>query len=228
MQKYDFMQTKVIETADGSKTLYVPGLKEHYHSVNGAVQESRHVFIGAGLAYLKKKEVRVFEMGFGTGLNALLSLEYAEQNGKKIDYETVEKYPVEPEILADLDYPSFLSLNADFRAYYEKIMESEWGRRIDISPGFRLAKFEQSIDSFQFSSCYDVVYYDAFAPAVQPELWTPERFEAIAEVINPGGIFVTYCAKGEVRRNLAKCGLETERLPGPPGKREMLRAQKPY
>lgn len=207
-------------TADGSHTIYLPEMDEHYHSVNGAMQESLHVFIEGALAQCSQKEISVLELGFGTGLNALLTALDAESRDTKIHYTTLEKFPLPDTILSGLNYGGV------HPGLFRAIHEAEWEVPVAVTPRFTLHKIRTDFRDYPFSGRHDVVYYDAFAPGKQPEVWTPELFFRIAEAMNPGGILTTYCAKGGVRRMMQAAGLTTERAPGPPGKREMLRARK--
>ncbi|OFX19901.1 MAG: hypothetical protein A2033_00450 [Bacteroidetes bacterium GWA2_31_9] len=215
---------KIINTADGSNSLYNDIINESYHSVNGAIQESQHVFINAGLSQFSKKEISIFEVGFGTGLNALLSYIFAENNSKKIIYNSIELFPLKRELYAQLNYANILGQN--YSHIYLKINESQWNTNINISDYFSLNKIHDDIRTVELSGKYDLVYFDAFSPQVEPELWTYEIFEKLYSSMNMNSIFVTYCAKGDVRRNLQKAGFNVERIPGPAGKREMLRALK--
>lgn len=213
----------VIEkTADGSDTLFVPSIDEHYHSIHGAKQESLHVFIAAGLDQLKKTTLNIFEVGFGTGLNALLSFEYAEKNNLTINYHTVELYPIEEDLIEQLSYNTTDSA-------FQKIHHCDWNKEILISTHFCLKKIEANFSlNYEsiLSDSYDIIFFDAFAPDKQPEMWTQEIFNTLFLHTNNGGILSTYCAKGSVRRMLQQAGYIVERLAGPPGKREMLRATK--
>jgi tRNA U34 5-methylaminomethyl-2-thiouridine-forming methyltransferase MnmC len=220
------MRTQLTSTSDGSSTLFVPELKEHYHSINGAVQESMHVFIEAGFKACEKKSLSIFEMGFGTGLNTLLTYLEAGKHAIDVNYFTLEKYPLTPELVAALNYPAFLQLSTTDHDSFLKMHSCEWNRSIEISAKFRLCKSDGSLLEFNPDQKFDLVYFDAFAPEVQPELWKEEIFRRLYESLTPGGIFITYCAKGQVRRDLQSCGFTVERLPGPPGKREMLRGSK--
>jgi tRNA U34 5-methylaminomethyl-2-thiouridine-forming methyltransferase MnmC len=212
-------------TNDGSATLYVPDLNEHYHSINGAVQESEHVFIGMGLKGINKKDVRVFEFGFGTGLNALLTLLSAKDYS--IIYHTMELYPLSWSIVKRLGYEEFLGLSEENRVVFKKMHQTQWEKETSIRTKFAIKKINASILKYPLEENYDLVYYDAFAPDVQPELWDEEIFSRIYNSMNPDGRLVTYCAKGEVRRKLQRVGFSVERLPGPPGKWEMMRAVRP-
>ena len=218
------MNTKLRKTSDGSYTLYSPSLDEHYHSVHGAVTESMHVFIGAGLNHCKKEEVRLLEIGLGTGLNAILTFIHAKD--KKIYYHAIEKYPPDNELIRQLDYSNFLSLDTNQSDVYFRLHDLSWNVEHKISPGFTFIKYKEDIKDIRLKDSFDVIYFDAFAPQVQPEMWENELFDKLYKHTNIGGVMVTYCAKGEVRRKMQKSGFAVERLQGPPGKREMLRAIK--
>lgn len=218
---------RIIEvTADGSHTLFVPSLNEHYHSVNGAIQESEHIFIQAGLKEMKKKEIRILEIGFGTGLNALLSLRYADSAPiKKIYYSTVERFPLGRDITDKLNHGK--SMGDTAQTWFQAIHAAEWGRPTAITERFILHKIEGDSNHSPLPSRIDLIYFDAFAPDKQPEMWEPAIFERLYDLASPGAIIVTYCAKGEVRRRMIDAGFKMERLPGPVGKRHMLRGVKP-
>ncbi|MDR3338490.1 MAG: tRNA (5-methylaminomethyl-2-thiouridine)(34)-methyltransferase MnmD [Candidatus Symbiothrix sp.] len=214
------MKKVIIEsTADGSSTLFVPELDEHYHSINGAMQESRHVYIEAGFNQCMKPEIHVLEFGFGTGLNALLTALEAEKRKVKVFYTGLEKFPLPQEIVEKLNYPG------TDRDLYPTIHQSEWAFPVQLTPFFNLCKIQTDFSDFDFPEFYDVVYYDAFAPDKQPEVWSQELFDKVFSSMNPGGMLTTYCAKGSVRRMMLQAGFCVERLPGPPGKREMLRVK---
>ena len=212
-------------TADGSHTLYIPEMEEHYHSVNGAIQESLHVYIEAGLNHCKKETVNVLEFGFGTGLNAFLTIIEAEKRHLKINYTTIEKYPLPSSIINQLNYTK--RFPEKFQPNFDKIHFCEWGNFVKISDNFQIKKVQADFSDFQFEDNYDVIFYDAFAPDKQQEVWSQEIFNKIFSHTNPEGILTTYCAKGNIRRMLQAAGFQTERIPGPPGKREMLRAISP-
>lgn len=209
-------------TRDGSRTLFHPVLNERYHSVHGAVAESRHVFLGAGFRAIKKPHVDVLELGLGTGLNMLLTWIEAERLGVRVNYDAIEPLPLDPDILSDLDHCSSLSATERSKAFMG-MMQAPFNAR-SSQPGFHFRMLRD--DSVLTSSAYDVVYFDAFAPAHQPELWTIPVFERMHTLLRPTGVLVTYCAKGAVRRSMQQAGFLVERLPGPPGKKEMLRAVK--
>lgn len=226
---YNMMSVKTLleKTKDGSHTLFVPELNEHYHSVNGAVQESRHVFIEAGLHACKKEEIRVFEVGFGTGLNALLACFEVGQSIKKIDYASIELFPISIQLANSLNYPAIFEDGQ--KSIFKNMHLCKWNQRVNISEQFSLTKIQADISDYAFADAqrFDVVFFDAFAPEKQPDLWNRQVFQKMFDALVPEGILVTYCAKGAVRRMLQACGFAVERLPGPPGKREMLRARRP-
>ncbi|MDR0729561.1 MAG: tRNA (5-methylaminomethyl-2-thiouridine)(34)-methyltransferase MnmD [Prevotellaceae bacterium] len=221
---------RIVSTADGSHTLYLPALNEHYHSVNGAVQESRHVFIAAGFRYICKDTPRtsrrILEVGFGTGLNALLTMLEAEHSGTDIYYEAIEKYPLPPEIVASLNYAEALHLPDSRR--YMCLHNLAWERRQQLSPHFSLCKHRADLRAYEPDGLFDGIYFDAFAPDVHPELWTMTIFRKLYDSLSDGGALVTYSAKGAVKTALRQAGFELRRLPGAAGKRHMLRAVKPH
>lgn len=218
------MHSELLITSDGSHTLFVPEIDESYHSTHGAIQESRHIFIEAGLKQCTKSEISVLEIGFGTGLNAFLTLLEAEKCNQKIHFTTLEMYPVSVEKALQLNYPEELA--QEDRANFEKMHTSTWNEEIQITPYFTLNKIETDFTSYTFEEKFDVVFFDAFSPEKQPEMWTQKQFEKIYASCNSGAILITYCAKGTVRRAMQAAGFAVERLPGPKGKREILRCLK--
>jgi len=213
------------KTSDGSDTLYSTEMNESYHSLNGAIQESRHIFIEAGLHQVKRQNIRIFEVGFGTGLNALLTWDEARKNSLNVKYDAIELFPVTDAMTESLNYPAFgPNLPADA---FIRLHNTPWNREEALeSDCFYLNKIQGDFTNFIFTDKYDLVYFDAFAPDKQPEMWEENIFLKIFNALNDTGILVTYSAKGEVRRRLLRCGFNVERIPGPPGKREMLRAEK--
>jgi len=212
-------------TADGSDTLFSADMDESYHSVNGAAQESRHVFIEAGLHQINKQSIKIFEVGFGTGLNALITWGEARKNNIQIDYDAIEAFPVSKEIIDTLNYKD-LEPTLPSEAF-QNLHETQWNHRVILKENrFSLLKLQGDFTCFDFGQNYDLVYFDAFAPDKQPEMWEENLFRKIFDAMNENGILVTYCAKGEVRRRMQRVGFLVERIPGPPGKREMLRATK--
>ncbi|MBN1197996.1 MAG: tRNA (5-methylaminomethyl-2-thiouridine)(34)-methyltransferase MnmD [Bacteroidales bacterium] len=222
------MNPEIKRTLDGSDTLFVPELNEHYHSTFGAVQESMHVFIKTGLMAVDPgvDPVHVFEVGFGTGLNALLTDLAAKTHRRKISYSSIELHPLESTILKKLNYVSFLP-EADTGAEFDRIHDAPWEVPFQANPYFRITKLKRDLRSYEPSDqLYDIVYFDAFAPDVQPELWTVPVFEKLFRMLRQKGLLVTYSCKGQVKRDLREAGFFIEKIPGPPGKREILRAHK--
>ena len=216
------MKRQFIITDDGSHTLFVPALNETYHSVRGAMQESLHVFLQAGFRYaiscLAKRPLRVLEVGFGTGLNALLTWQEAEYSGVPVYYETVEKYPLGEKEAAALNYPE--------QGKMARLHECLWETPVALSSCFTLCKKNVDLLEYAPTGRFEVIYFDAFAPDVQLELWGRDVFHKLYEALNPGGILVTYSAKGTVKRALRDTGFEVQRLTGAAGKRHMIRAIK--
>jgi len=225
----DAPKVEVRLTADGSHTLFVPALAEHYHSQHGARQESAHVFIWHGLAPClpaAAPPLRILEVGLGTGLNALLTLEASAASGVSIEYDGLETYPLPPAVLAALQ-PEWDQCAAPLPGLFAALHAAPWGRPVALTPAFSLHKMAQSLQTAPLApGRYDLIYFDAFAPEKQPELWTEAIFQQLYAAAAPGAALVSYCAQGQFRRNLRAAGWRTERLPGPPGKREMTRAHK--
>ncbi len=222
------MQTQIITTEDGSHSLYVPHLEEQYHSTHGAIQESRHVYINAGLVSCPLRNINILEIGFGTGLNAFLSLLQAEETGVTVNYTSLELYPLDIETAKQLNYSQHLTNNAN-APLFTALHTSPWNETIEITPHFSLHKIETDFsnpDNLTTSTLFDVIYFDAFAPEKQPEMWSQAIFDKLYTLSNPNAIITTYCAKGVVRRMLQSARFTVERLPGPPGKREILRGRK--
>jgi tRNA U34 5-methylaminomethyl-2-thiouridine-forming methyltransferase MnmC len=224
------MERQVITTADGSSTVSIPEMNVTYHSTHGAIQESMHVFIQAGLNQVLSRysSISILEMGFGTGLNALLTLIEAETVKKPVHYTSIELYPLEQEQIKSLNYFQQLD-RKDLQPVFEILHTSPWEKEIPIVENFTL--FKSGTDLLKFEpprsgQLFHLIYFDAFAPTAQPELWTGAAFEKIFALISPGGLLVTYCSKGEVRRAMQSAGFKVEKLTGPPGKREMVRAWK--
>ena len=210
------------KTADGSFTLRIHELDENYHSGHGALQEAKHVFIENGLKTVELETIHVFEMGFGTGLNALLTAQWAEQHSCSIRYIGIELHPIPKDIWQQMDYVQEVLE----RERYSKIMAAEWGEYQEIEPNFQLKKVEEDILGLQLVEQVDLIYFDAFGPRAQSEMWDLPVLTKMYERLNPGGVFVTYCAQGQMKRNLKSLGFSLESLPGPPGKREMTKAVK--
>ncbi len=219
---------EIILTSDGSHSLRSAVFGETYHSGHGAIQESLHVYVRAGLAYAHERygrpsDMSVLELGFGTGLNALLSLLYAREQGLHLHYTALEAYPIEEDVARRLNYPSFLSLPEEDRALFVEMHRLPWGEILGLSPNMSLEKRLSSFEELSDEEAYELVYYDAFAPSVQPECWGAEMVGKVRRAMRRGGVLTTFCAQGAFRRHLQAAGFEVERLPGPPGKREMLR-----
>lgn len=211
-------------TEDGSHTLYVPALDEHYHSHFGAMTESKHIFINTGLANLKSKKVSILEVGFGTGLNALLTAIYASDNQVTVDYVTLEKYPLDPSLLFQLNYSTMTGTGG--RELFEAIHKTPWEKPVRLTQWFTLEKRLMDLTSASVEGLFDLVYFDAFGPGKQPEMWSREVMQKITAVTHTGTVFVTYSAKGELKRTLRALDFDVALLPGPPGKRVMTRAVK--
>ena len=214
----------IITTEDGSQSIYVEGMNEHYHSTHGALQESLHIFINNGLKLCTKKSVSILEIGLGTGLNVLVTLKDAMSSGLHIHFHSLEKYPLVADEYSKLHFDSLLGEETD--DYLKTIHTSEWDCDVKVLPDFILHKTLIDLLDWQPSHCYDVVYFDAFAPDKQPDLWTEKVFRKIYLAMNDGGVLSTYCAKGQVKRNLKAAGFIIESKPGPPGKREITVARK--
>lgn len=215
------MQPTHFTTEDQSSTLFSDQYGEHYHSIHGAINESQHIFIDGGLKAMDQPNISIFEMGFGTGLNAFLTLEYALQHQLNIKYTTLEKHPVVPQIYSELNYGKEKG-----RANFIKLHEVEWGQAYEINENFSFSKHAIDLLDYKHSTNYDLVYFDAFSPDSQPELWSESVFKALYEHMNPSGILMTYSVKGIVKRALKAVGFKIEKIPGPIGKREILRAIK--
>jgi tRNA U34 5-methylaminomethyl-2-thiouridine-forming methyltransferase MnmC len=225
------VERKTIITKDGSHSISIPGMNVTYHSIHGAIQESLHVFIEAGFteslnrSQLTGQPIALFEMGLGTGLNVLLTMMEAEKNRQPVHYTAVELYPLDKEHITALNYCRQLN-RPGLQTAFEHIHGCEWEKDIIISPFFTLHKTKNDLANFSGGHFFDLVYFDAFAPAAQPELWTTGIFQKLYDMMNENGLLVTYCSKGEVRRAMQAAGFTTEKIAGPTGKREMLKARK--
>ncbi len=220
------MKRTIITTADGSKTICLEDWKEHYHSTHGAVNEAYHVFIDHGLGMMTRREVSILEVGFGTGLNALITLFEARKRDLNVRYTGVEAFPVSMEEVLQLNYAEDLEI-PHLKSFYEAMHSCPWEKEREIYPAFCLIKQRKDFREIADQEAYDLIYFDAFGPRVQPELWSAELFLRMFNALKENGILVTYSAKGSVRRALQEVGFLVERLEGPPGKREMLRGRKP-
>lgn len=219
------MKREIIVTADGSKTIFIPEWNEHYHSKHGAIQEAQHVFIKYGLQYYFEnfgKEISILEIGFGTGLNAFLTILEAQKFQLDIRYTGIEAFPVSEEELKVLNYTSSEDEQELFRAIHDSVWENE-EKTLD---NFSLLKQKKTFSEIEDENQYNLIYFDAFGIRVQPELWTEAIFKKMFDALKPKGVLVTYAAAGSVRRAMQAVGFKVEKLPGPPGKREMLRAFK--
>jgi tRNA U34 5-methylaminomethyl-2-thiouridine-forming methyltransferase MnmC len=222
------LKRKIITTADGSKTIHIEDWNEQYHSKHGAIQEAQHVFIKEGLQHYsannKSTSVDILEIGFGTGLNAFLTLLEADNIKSKINYVGVEAYPVSMYDINQLNYVELIS--AENETVFNKLHTVSWEKEHEITSKFKLQKRQQFFSEIKDNNAFDLIYFDAFGARVQPELWSKSIFETMYKALKPNGVLVTYAAIGEVKRNMKALGFMVERLKGPPGKRHMLRATK--
>ena len=214
-------------TADGSHTFFMPELNEYYHSHHGAIQEARHVFLKNGFHYFENKaEITILEVGFGTGLNALLTCLEAEKFHKKITYFGLEAFPLNENQVAELNYSEQIK-EENSTEFFQKIHAANWEEMTEITPLFQIKKIKESLQNVSLpKNSIDLIYFDAFGPRVQPEMWTLELFEKLYNLCKNDACFVTYCAKGQVKRDLKSAQFKVETLQGPPGKREMVRGIK--
>ena len=216
-------ETKIIVTADGSHSLYLPALNETYHSSYGALTESQHVFIEAGLAHYHKthspRVIRLLEVGFGTGLNALLAREFALKQQVPVYFTSLEPFPLQPATYEKLNYAE----TPESRAGFLELHRTPWDKPQRLDAHFSLHKVKTRLEDFQTNEQFEVIFYDAFSPGKQAELWQYEILEKVVGFLAAGAVLVTYCAKGQFKRDLAALGLDVETLPGPPGKKEMVR-----
>ena len=223
------LRRQIIKTGDGSTTIHLPDWNEQYHSKHGAVNEAMHVFIKNGFNYILQQRpytsLKILEIGFGTGLNAFITFLEAEKRQQNVYYTGVEAYPVKRDEIELLNYPEELSAK-DKQEVFVQMHTSAWESENSISSIFSLTKRQQFFDEINDQEVFDLIYFDAFGARVQPELWTVDIFRKMFNALKPKGVLVTYAAKGSVRRAMQEVGFTAERLPGPPGKREMLRALK--
>jgi len=215
---------RIVPTGDRSHTLYVTELNEHYHSIHGAINESLHVFINSALSYFQGDFVKIFEVGLGTGLNAFLTMLRIDEEQRNVRYHAIEKYPLSMDTIRKLNYTELLE-GANIE-WFEQIHQATWQQDIQLTPFFSIKKIRADLLEFTPEETYNVIYFDAFAPEKQPELWTTKIFRKLYNCLAPGGILTTYSSKGEVKRTMKKCGFLVDKIAGPPGKREMLRCIK--
>ena len=224
------MKRKIITTSDGSKTIHIEEWNEQYHSKHGAIQEAKHVFLKHGLLFCfetfksNNNAIHILEIGFGTGLNAFLTLIEAKKLNINIEYTGVEAYPVKDNEIQQLNYPGLISKTHTDK--FNNIHEVSWDEFHQMSSNFKLKKEEQKFQNISYQNQFNIIYFDAFGARVQPELWTETIFKIMYKALKINGVLVTYAAKGSVRRAMQAVGFSVEKLPGPPGKREMLRAIK--
>ena len=223
------MKRTIITTGDGSKTIHLEEWNEQYHSTHGAIQEAIHVFINSGLHYVQSTfspdPIHILEIGFGTGLNAFITFLEAEKQQLTIDYTGVEAYPVASAEITQLNYITELKATTAAETFHT-MHTCDWEQKTTLAENFQLTKRQQFFHEINDVEQYDLIYFDAFGARVQPELWTVEIFQKMYNALLQNGVLVTYAAKGSVRRAMQEVGFQVERLPGPPGKREMLRATK--
>jgi len=215
---------QLVITADGSHTIYVPELNEHYHSIHGAIQESELIFIKYGFEFCKADPVNIFEVGLGTGLNVLLTAMKSLFEARVVNYTAIEKYPLTEQVINTLNYYKFAGKGAKY--LFKKIHSCPWNVNVNICKNFNFKKINGDMVDYVIEGKYDLIYFDAFGPDKQPELWTGNIFSKLSSASNRNSIIVTYSAKGEVKRNLKACKFNVSFLPGPPGKREIIRAIK--
>lgn len=219
------MQREIKITNDGSTTIHLPELNESYHSRHGAIQEAYHVFIKNGLSLFKEKSVSVLEIGFGTGLNAFITYLEAKKSNKIIDYVGVEAYPVLPDEVLQMNYVSELNAD-DENDVFKKMHQVSWSEKHEISTDFNLTKRKQKFQDIEDELQFDLIYFDAFGFTVQPELWSEEIFQKMYKALKPNGILTTYACRSSIKRAMISSGFSVQKLPGAPGKREMLWAEK--
>jgi tRNA U34 5-methylaminomethyl-2-thiouridine-forming methyltransferase MnmC len=215
-------------TGDGSHTLFVPELNENYHSYHGAYAEAVHVFIETGLrsAFDQFSTINIFEVGFGTGLNATLAYQFASKNKKPVSYTGIEKYPLDQEIVDQLNYKEFWK-EEELNSAFDQMHLVPWNEATQLHENYIFKKLNGAVQDYLFEqNHYHLIFFDAFAPEKQPDMWTVELFKKLFDCLQPKGSLVTYCAKGQFKRDLKAAGFEVETLPGPPGKREMVRGMK--
>lgn len=218
------MKREIALTNDGSSSIFIPEMNEHYHSHNGAIQEAKHVFFKNGLDKFQQDNIKVFEVGFGTGLNALLAAGWSQRNNINLDYDSIEAFPVDADMLDKLNYTELID---DSVLNWKKIHEANWDKKIEINSCFKLKKIHSKIQNYNLEQeNYDVVFFDAFGPRAQSEMWGGDILNKMYDTIKYNGKLVTYCAQGQFKRDLKSLGFTVTSFPGPPGKREMTVAIK--
>ncbi len=217
------MDNKIVITNDGSHSIFNPEINEHYHSKHGAIVEAEHVFIRNGFSACKKTKINILEVGFGTGLNALLTYQKAQQKSIKVNYHTIERYPLIKKSYSQLNFTNLIGLEEEDLL---NLHNCTWQEKHKISPYFCLKKNHTSLERYNTSIKFDIIYFDAFSPEKQPELWNHIIFEKMYRLLKDDGFLVTYCAKGAVKRTMKNVGFEIIVLDGPPGKRQMTRGNK--
>lgn len=219
------MEREIIHTLDGSTTIHLKEWNECYHSKHGAIQEALHVFIQNGLALFENKSVAILEIGFGTGLNAFITFLESKKLNQTINYVGVEAYPIEASEVLAMNYVTSLKAEQQ-QNIFDKIHESDWNAQLILDPDFTLTKRKQFFEAIEDIEQFDLIFFDAFGYRVQPELWSTAIFKKMYDALKPSGKLVTYAARGVVKRSMLEVGFTVEKLPGPPGKREMFRAHK--
>lgn len=221
------LKKTILKTGDGSVTIHLPDWNEQYHSTHGALAEAVYVFIKQGLHYqietTNSSEIAILEVGFGTGLNALLTFLEADQQHLNIDYTALEAYPLTMSEIEQLNYAELLTISPEL---YHKLHRCSWESKHELSDMFKLTKRQLFFEQLDTIDTYDLVYFDAFGIRVQPELWSEAIFSRLYRSLKHNGVLVTYAANGSARRAMVQCGFKVDRLPGPPGKRQMMRATK--
>lgn len=218
------MKREIIQTKDGSTSIYLPELNETYHSKHGAIQEANHVFIKNGFSLFEGKPISILEIGLGTGLNALITFNEAQKLKSKIEYVGVEAYPVSMEDALKMNYVA--ALNPSLEPIYLKIHQCDWETITNLSDNFSFLKRKQFFEDINDKDAFDLIYFDAFGFDVQPNLWTKAIFKTLSNALRNDGILVTYACRSIIKNNMIEAGFKVEKLPGAPGKREMLRAKK--
>ncbi len=224
MLTFTSMKREIILTEDGSSSIFIPEMDETYHSTHGSIQEAKHVFLKNGIQRVNEKEITIFEVGFGTGLNALISLIHSSAK-QKINYHSIEAFPVEKELIQQINYCSILG--EEYQVDFEKIHAVEWGREQEIKPSFSLLKIHEKLQDYSLTeNIYDIIFFDAFGPRAQAEMWSKPILKKMYKGLKKDAFLTTYCAQGQFKRDLKAVGFKVEAIPGPPGKREMTLAWK--